>query len=110
MCQSTHITLLYRLKQFHDVHNVQVYFPSEASEQSTVLLVYDPLSPSASPSPDEKTKHLEEVEKELLKLVKDAADVKSESIAVEKRWHDAVVGQGGTTLNACVPSLPAMSR
>ncbi|KAJ7702967.1 hypothetical protein B0H17DRAFT_922748 [Mycena rosella] len=91
-----------KLKQFHEVHNVQVFFPPESDEQSTVLLVYDPLSVNASPSPDEKKKHLEEVAKEILKLAKDAADVKSETIAVEKRWHDAVVGKGGTTLNAII--------
>lgn len=60
------------------------------------------MSPSASPSPDEKIKHLDDVVKELLKLAKDVADVKSETIPVEKRWHDAVVGRGGTTLNAYV--------
>ncbi len=65
-----------------------------------VLLVYDPLSPSASPSPVEKAQKLEEVEKELLQLARAAADVKTETITVEKKWHDAVVGRGGTTLNA----------
>lgn len=92
--------LCFRLKQFHDSHNVSVYFPPEATEQSLVLLVYDPLSPNASPSPDEKKTKLDEVSKEILKFAKDAADVKSTSIQVEKRWHDAVVGEGGTTLNA----------
>jgi hypothetical protein len=58
------------------------------------------LSPSASPSPDEKRKHLEEVAKEILKLAKEAADVKSETVVVDKRWHEAVLGRGGTTLNA----------
>ncbi|KAJ7188034.1 hypothetical protein C8R46DRAFT_1053419 [Mycena filopes] len=91
-----------KLKQFHEVHNVQAFFPPESAEQSTVLLVYDPLSANASPSPDEKKRHLEEVTKEILKLAKDAADVKSETIAVEKRWHEAVVGRGGTTLNAII--------
>ena len=62
--------------------------------------MYDPTSPSASPSPVEKTKNVEEVEKELLKWAKDAADVKSQTISVEKKWHSAVVGRGGTTLNA----------
>jgi hypothetical protein len=62
--------------------------------------VYDPTSPSASPSPVEKTKNVEEVEKELLKWAKDAADVKSQTISVEKKWHSAVIGKGGTTLNA----------
>lgn len=91
-----------RLKQFNEAHNVHVYFPLENSEVSTVLLVYDPFSPSASPIPDEKKKHLDAVEKELLKLAKEAADVKSETINVEKRWHDAVIGSGGTTLNAII--------
>ncbi|EGO25375.1 hypothetical protein SERLADRAFT_368777 [Serpula lacrymans var. lacrymans S7.9] len=91
-----------KLKQFHEVHNVQVFFPAETAEESSVLLVYDPSSPSASLSPVEKEKHLEEVSKELLKLAKDAADVKSQTVSVEKRWHEAVVGTGGTTLNSII--------
>lgn len=63
-------------------------------------MVYDPLSPSASPSPIEKAKRLEDVTQELLKMAKEVADVKGQVIQVEKRWHEAVVGQGGTTLNA----------
>lgn len=43
---------------------------------------------------------MEEVSKELLKLAKDAADVRSEVVPVDKKWHEAVVGKGGTTLNA----------
>ena len=77
-----------------------MFFPPESVEQSSVLLVYDPLSPSASPSPVEKRQHLEDVSKDLLKLAKDAADVKSETIDVDVRWHEAVKGLGGTTLNA----------
>ncbi|KAF8160830.1 SCP160 protein [Crassisporium funariophilum] len=93
-----------KLKQFHEVHNVQVYFPLETSESSHVLLVYDPmtLGASPSPSPDEKKKHLDDVEKEILKLARDAADVKTEVVSVEKRWHESVVGWGGTTLNAII--------
>ncbi|KAF9568060.1 hypothetical protein CPC08DRAFT_746592 [Agrocybe pediades] len=91
-----------KLKQFYEAHNVHVYFPNESLESSTVLLVYDPLSANASLSPDEKKKRLDEVEKEIAKLARDAADVKTEKISVEKRWHDAVVGYGGTTLNAII--------
>jgi len=40
------------------------------------------------------------VKSELLKMAKDAADVSSEFVTVEKRWHEAVLGPGGTTLNA----------
>ncbi|KAJ7595029.1 hypothetical protein C8J56DRAFT_1123796 [Mycena floridula] len=98
-----------KIKAFHDAHNVNVYFPPEAAEHSTVLLVYDPFSPNASPSPDEKQQHLEDVSKELLKIAKDAADVKSETVPVEKRWHDAVVGHGGTTLNAIIGEENSLS-
>jgi hypothetical protein len=89
---------MYRLKQFHEAHNVLVFFPLESSESSQVLLVYDPQSSAASVSLDEKKKHLDDVETEIMKL--DAADMKTEVVPVEKRWHEAVVGKGGTTLNA----------
>lgn len=89
-----------RIKSFHEVYNVLVLFPPESAEQSSVLLVYDPTSPNASPSPVEKASKLEEVEQELLKMAKEAADVKTATISVEKKWHDAIVGKNGTTLNA----------
>lgn len=88
------------MRQLYEIHNVQAFFPPDSAEQSSVLLVYDPFSPSASPSPVEKEKHLDDVAAELLKMAEDAADVKSEVISVEKRWHDAVLGRDGTTLNA----------
>ncbi|KZT71001.1 hypothetical protein DAEQUDRAFT_707779 [Daedalea quercina L-15889] len=91
-----------KIRAFHEAHNVLVLFPLESEEQSSVLLVYDPTSPSASPSPVEKAKNLEDVEKELLKMAKDAADVKTQMVSVEKKWHDAVVGRNGTTLNAII--------
>ncbi|KAI8993032.1 hypothetical protein BD414DRAFT_293749 [Trametes punicea] len=91
-----------KIKGFHDAHNVLVFFPPESAEQSSVLLVYDPTSPNASPSPVEKAKNLEDVEKELLKMARDAADVKTEIVPVEKKWHEAVVGRSGTTLNAII--------
>lgn len=89
-----------RIKHFHETHNVRLFFPDESAEESSVLLVYDPTTPSASKNPVEKSKHLSEVEKELLKLSRDAADVKSELIPVETKWHAAVAGKDGTTLNA----------
>lgn len=91
---------LFRIKQFHDAHNVRLFFPDESSEESSVLLVYDPQSPSASKNPNEKSQHVAEVEKELLKLARDVADVKSELVSVDAKWHAAVLGKDGTTLNA----------
>jgi hypothetical protein len=63
-------------------------------------LVYDTFSSNAYPSPDEKSKHLEDVTKELTKMAKEAGMVKTQSVTVEKRWHEAVLGKDGTTLNA----------
>ncbi|PPQ62912.1 hypothetical protein CVT24_006152 [Panaeolus cyanescens] len=88
-----------KIKQFQETHSVQLFFPNETAESSHVLLVFDPSSPAAA---DEKKKHLDDVEKELLKLVKEAANVKTETLSVEKRWHEAVVGKSGTTLNAII--------
>ncbi|KII92894.1 hypothetical protein PLICRDRAFT_172925 [Plicaturopsis crispa FD-325 SS-3] len=98
-----------KLKQFHEAHNVQVFFPPESAEKSAILLVYDPFSPSASPSPADKEQHLDDVSKELLKLAKDAADVKSETLTVEKKWHEAVVGSNRTTLNAVIGEDKSLS-
>lgn len=96
------LPFFYRLKQFHDTHNVLVFFPPESLEQSSLLLVYDPTSPSASPSPLDKSKNLENVANEVLRMAKEAADVKSQLIEVEKKWHSAVIGTSGTTLNAII--------
>ena len=88
------------MQNFQEVNNVQVFFPEESTQQSSVLLVYDPFSPSASPSPVDKEKHLEEVYKELLKMAKETIDVKTEIIAVEKRWHKDVIGEDGSILDS----------
>lgn len=88
------------MQNFQEVNNVQVFFPEESTQQSSVLLVYDPFSPSASPSPVDKEKHLEEVSKELLKMAKETIDVKTEIIAVEKRWHKDVMGEDGSILDS----------
>lgn len=67
---------------------------------SRVLLVYDPMTSATAISSNEKQKRLDDVDRELSKLAREAADVKTEVIIVEKRWHDAVLGKGRTTLNA----------
>ncbi|KAL1695551.1 hypothetical protein GGG16DRAFT_86381 [Schizophyllum commune] len=98
-----------KIKQFHEQHNVQVFFPPESHENSSVLLVYDPLSSNYSVSLDERLKHLDDVSKDLQKFARDAADVKSETVPVEKRWHSAVLGVNRTTLNAIIGEDKALS-
>jgi hypothetical protein len=64
--------------------------------------VYDPTSPSASPSPLDKGKNLEDVANEVLKMAKEVADIKSELIDAEKKWHTAVMGKWGATLDKII--------
>ncbi|KAG9098951.1 hypothetical protein FRC06_005808 [Ceratobasidium sp. 370] len=88
-----------KIKQFQDVHHTQVFFPAESEEKSSALLVYD-LAQGASKA--EKKKHLDEVERDLRKLAADCADVRSDEITVDKKWHSAIIGKGGSTLNAII--------
>ncbi|KAI6046041.1 hypothetical protein EDC04DRAFT_2631698 [Pisolithus marmoratus] len=91
-----------KLEKFYEVDNVQVFFPPESTQQSSVLLVYDPFSPRASPSPVEKEKHLDEVSQALLQMAKEVADIKTEILPVEKCWHKALIGQNGDILDSIV--------
>ncbi|QRV79572.1 Vigilin 1 [Ceratobasidium sp. AG-Ba] len=88
-----------KIKQFQDVHHTQVFFPAESEEKSSALLVYD-LAQGASKA--EKKKHLDEVERDLRKLAAECADVRSQEITVDKKWHSAIIGKGGSTLNAII--------
>lgn len=98
-----------KLEQLHETHNVVVFFPPESLEQSSLLLVYDPTSPSASPSPLDKSKNLDDVANEVLKMAREATNVKSELIPVEKKWHSAVNGKSGATLNTIIGEDPTLS-
>ncbi|KAF8507398.1 hypothetical protein JB92DRAFT_2960799 [Gautieria morchelliformis] len=57
-----------KIKQFHNAHNVLLYFPPQSAKTSTIVLVYDPLLAAGSAMPAEKAQHLDVVEKELKKL------------------------------------------
>ncbi|KAI6135670.1 hypothetical protein EV401DRAFT_2084938 [Pisolithus croceorrhizus] len=73
-----------KLERFHEVDNVQVFFPPESTQQSSVLL---------------KEKHLDEVSQALLEMAKEVADIKTEVLPIEKRWHKALIGKDGNILD-----------
>ncbi|KZT52871.1 hypothetical protein CALCODRAFT_501784 [Calocera cornea HHB12733] len=92
-----------KLKAFQDAHGVDVLFPHEGAESSTVLLVHTrPLDGDKKTNEAEIRKRLAEVKEEMGMLEKEAADMKTETLKVEKKWHRFVVGQGGTTLNGII--------
>lgn len=99
-------TFFFRLKGYHASKNTLVYFPPESDAHSNILLVYDPLHKQ---NIKQKQAALAEVEKEILELVTSIGPLKTETVSVEKRWHDAVTGKNRSTLNAYVPSSQHLS-
>jgi hypothetical protein len=91
-----------RIKGYHASKNILVYFPHESEAHSNILLVYDPV---VKQSVREKQTALSEVEKEILALVATLGQIKTETVSVERRWHEAVTGKNRSTLNAYVPPL-----
>ncbi|OWZ35904.1 hypothetical protein C349_05122 [Cryptococcus neoformans var. grubii Br795] len=87
-----------RIAQFEKTHNVTVVFPPASEESSNVLLVYT--------GPADKDVKLEEVfegaSKDLTELAKEVADIKTEILEVEKKWHKYIIGQNGSVLNAII--------
>ncbi|CAG7854693.1 Protein SCP160 AltName: Full=Protein HX [Serendipita indica DSM 11827] len=88
-----------QLRDYHSSRNVFVYFPSEADQASNVMLVYDPLAAQAA---KEKQAALAEIEAELLALVSTLGQIKTETISVEKKWHEAVKGKNNSNLNSLI--------
>ncbi|CAE6397572.1 unnamed protein product [Rhizoctonia solani] len=86
-----------KIEQFRTANHTEIHFPEESEERSTVLLVYD-LGKSSSKT--EKKKHLDEVERELKKLVAETGNVRSEEVTVDKKWHQAIIGKNDSNLNA----------
>jgi hypothetical protein len=70
------------------------------------LLVYDPL---VKQSIKEKQTALSEVEKEMLAHIATLGQIKTETVSVERRWHEAVIGKNRSTLNAYVSPLATLS-
>ena len=84
-----------KIKGFKDTQRVTIFWPAENAESSKVLIVYEPTADQK-----DKAASLDEVQKELLKFAKEVADVKTEVIEVDEKWHSAIKGTNGTTLNA----------
>ncbi|WRT70206.1 uncharacterized protein IL334_007201 [Kwoniella shivajii] len=95
-----------KIAQFEQTHKVTTVFPPATEESSDVSLIYTgPLDslPSDKKARDSKLKEiLASASKAVEELAKDAADIKSETLDVEKKWHRYIIGSGGTVLNALI--------
>lgn len=79
-----------------------VFFPPESAESSSILLVHDPLTKAGSAAPSARQKDLNDVAQEFKKFAADAADIKVETITVEKKWHNAIIGRNESGLDAII--------
>ncbi|GAB1521372.1 hypothetical protein RhiTH_004467 [Rhizoctonia solani] len=94
-----HKPLAGKIEHFKTANHTEIHFPEESEEKSTVLLVYDL---GKNSSKNEKKKHLDEVERELKKLVTETGNIRSEEITVDKKWHQAIIGKNESNLNAII--------
>ena len=88
-----------RIKQFQDEDKVTVAFPDSKEESNSILLF---AGLHHTDNVDAKTLSLKKVEREILSCAQECGDLKEQIVVVEKKWHEAVLGAEGTTLNACV--------
>jgi predicted PilT family ATPase len=95
-----------KIAQFESTYNVTTVFPPASDDSSEVLLFYTaPLDtlPTEKKARDAKLKEiLSGATAAINDLAKDAADIKSETLDVEKKWHRHIIGTGGTILNALI--------
>lgn len=93
-----------KIAQFESANSVTTVFPPADEESSEVHLVYTGTDlPADKKARDAKLKEgVAAAATALTALAKDAADVKTETLTVDKKWHRAIIGTGGTVLNALI--------
>lgn len=92
-----------KIAQFESAQNVTTVFPPQSEESSEVLIIYTGDLPSDKKVRDGQLKDaLSKATAAMQDLAKGAADIKTETLDVEKKWHRAIIGPGGTVLNALI--------
>ncbi|GAA6042314.1 hypothetical protein JCM8097_003839, partial [Rhodosporidiobolus ruineniae] len=83
-----------KVRQFEKDKSVEVVFPPVDKANGEVILVYTGEDAAAASGA------LNDVREALLELAAEFADMVSATISIPSSLHGAVIGQGGTTLNA----------
>lgn len=95
-----------KIAGFESTHNVTTVFPPASEDSSEVLLVYTgPLEslPTEKKARENKLSELlASASAGLNDLAKDAADIRTENLDIDKKWHRYIIGQGGSVLNALI--------
>ena len=93
-----------KIAQFESTHKVTTVFPPASEESDEVLLIFTGEGlPADKKARDAQLKEaLTAATAALNELAKDASDIKTETMDVDKKWHRFIIGQGGTVLNALI--------
>ncbi|KAL7418419.1 hypothetical protein Q5752_006877 [Cryptotrichosporon argae] len=92
-----------KIAQFESAHNVATVFPPAADESHDVGLVFTgAFNPADKSAHAGVKKQVDAAAAALSALASDAADIKTETLDVDKKWHRFIIGQGGTVLNALI--------
>lgn len=93
-----------KIAQFETANNVTTVFPPPAEDSSEVLLVYtgEGLPADKKARDAQLQKSLTAASSELSGLAKEASNIKTETLDIDRKWHKFIIGQGGTVLNALI--------
>lgn len=93
-----------KIAQFEQANNVTTVFPPAAEDSSEVLLVYTGEGlPSDKKARDAQLQQsLTAASSALGSLAKDASNIKTETLDIDRKWHKYIIGRGGTVLNALI--------
>lgn len=93
-----------KLKLMQEQRGIELLIPSEKDKSSTIILSAARLSASAkSVNKDEDlVSNLNKVKEEIMKIIKDLANIQTRQVEIAQKFHSYVLGPNGTTLNAII--------
>jgi hypothetical protein len=83
-----------KIKAFEEKNSVEVVFPPDGEDRPDILLVFT--------GEGDAVAVLAEVSAEIQQMAKEAADITIVTLTIPQALHRAIIGQGGTTLNAVI--------
>ncbi|KAG0148752.1 hypothetical protein CROQUDRAFT_654606 [Cronartium quercuum f. sp. fusiforme G11] len=83
-----------KLRTMLDQRGVELIIPPEQERSSTVLLVATRAAKAAE--------GVKKVKEEILRIVKELANIQTREFEIEERWHSFILGPNRTTLNAVI--------
>ncbi|KAG8923857.1 hypothetical protein FRC01_012232, partial [Tulasnella sp. 417] len=88
------------LEKLQTEKNVIVSFPSEGSGFTGLIILHNHNGPNTDSV--SKVRRCNEAAKSVQSLIQTVSDIKSETVTVERKWHPAVTGKNGVTLQSII--------